>query len=323
MAIGIISGSFVPGTAHALQKGQFVGVSVPIGNCWATWLLVMMYPTLCKVRYETLHGLFSHRGIWKQVAFSVFMNWIVAPFLRLALAWASLPDKPELRTGLILVGLGRCIAMVLIWTGLASGDNEDCAVLVAINSILQMVLSAPLAVFFIRIISHKSGPLNVSYEVVATSIGTYLNIPLGDTILSRFGLRALDGPQWYEKVFLRFVAPWSTILVLFAYQGQQVVHQIVSVLRVSVPLIVYFVVIFFLTLWTTHRCGFGYALSVTQSFTAASNNFELAIAVATATYDPNSDQALASTVGPLVEVPVLLGLVYVVKCIGNRWAWKV
>lgn len=324
MAIGIILGNFVPETASALQKGQFVGVSVPI----AVGLLVMMYPILCKVRYETLHELFSHRGIWKQIAFSVFMNWIVAPFLMLALAWACLPDKPELRTGLILVGLGRCIAMVLIWTGLAGGDNEYCAILVAVNSILQMVLFAPLAVFFIRVISHESGPLNVSYEVVATSVGTFLGIPLGAAILSRFGLRALAGPQWYEKVFLRFVAPWSligllyTILVLFAYQGQQVVHQIVSVLRVSVPLIVYFIVIFFLTLWTTHRCGFGYALGATQSFTAASNNFELAIAVAIATYGPNSDQALASTVGPLIEVPVLLGLVYVVKLIGNRWVWK-
>ncbi|KAI1211094.1 arsenical-resistance protein ACR3 [Annulohypoxylon truncatum] len=324
MATGIILGNFVPETADALQKGQFVGVSVPI----AVGLLVMMYPILCKVRYETLHELFSHRGIWKQIAFSVFMNWIVAPSLMLALAWACLPDKPELRTGLILVGLGRCIAMVLIWTGLAGGDNEYCAILVAVNSILQMVLFAPLAVFFIRVISHESGPLNVSYKVVATSVGTFLGIPLGAAILTRFGLRALAGPQWYEKVFLRFVAPWSligllyTILVLFAYQGQQVVHQIVSVLRVSVPLIVYFIVIFFLTLWTTHRCGFGYALGATQSFTAASNNFELAIAVAIATYGPNSDQALASTVGPLIEVPVLLGLVYVVKLIGKRWAWK-
>ncbi|KAK6957557.1 hypothetical protein Daesc_000344 [Daldinia eschscholtzii] len=295
MAIGIILGNFVPEMGDALQKGQFVGVSVPI----AVGLLVMMYPILCKVRYETLHEIFSHRGVWKQIAFSVFMNWIVAPFL-----------------------------MVLIWTGLAGGDSEYCAILVAINSILQMVLFAPLAVFFIRVISRESGALDISYEVVATSVGTFLGIPLGAAMLSRFGLRALAGPQWYDRVFLKFVAPWSligllyTILVLFAYQGQQVVHQIVSVLRVAVPLIVYFIVIFFVTLWTTHRCGFGYALGATQSFTAASNNFELAIAVAVATYGPNSDQALASTVGPLIEVPVLLGLVYVVKAIGSRWSWK-
>ncbi|KAI0097395.1 arsenical-resistance protein ACR3 [Hypoxylon sp. NC0597] len=324
MVIGILLGNFVPETADALQKGQFVGVSVPI----AVGLLVMMYPILCKVRYEILHEIFSHRGIWKQIAFSVFINWIIAPFLMLALAWACLPDEPELRTGLILVGLGRCIAMVLIWTGLAGGDGEYCAILVAVNSILQMVLFAPLAVFFIRVISHESGPLDISYEVVATSVGAFLGIPLAAAMLSRFGLRAVAGQQWYEKVFLKFVAPWSligllyTILVLFAYQGQQVVHQIVSVLRVAVPLIIYFAAIFFLTLWVTYRCGFGYALGATQSFTAASNNFELAIAVAIATYGPNSDQALASTVGPLIEVPVLLGLVYVVKLIGNRWNWK-
>ncbi|KAI1760083.1 arsenical-resistance protein ACR3 [Hypoxylon sp. FL1150] len=324
MAIGIILGNFVPGTAAALEKGQFVGVSVPI----AVGLLVMMYPILCKVRYEVLHEIFAHRGIWKQIAFSVFMNWIVAPFLMLGLAWACLPDQPELRTGLILVGLGRCIAMVLIWTGLAGGDSEYCAILVAVNSILQMVLFAPLAVFFIRVISRESGPLDVSYAVVARSVGVFLGIPLGAAVLSRLALRRLAGPAWYDGVFLRLAAPWSlvgllyTILVLFAYQGRRVVHQVVAVARVAAPLVVYFVVVFFVALWAARRCGFGYALAATQSFTAASNNFELAIAVAIATYGPNSDQALASAVGPLIEVPVLLGLVYVVKVIGKRWAWK-
>ncbi|KAH9908553.1 arsenical-resistance protein ACR3 [Xylariomycetidae sp. FL2044] len=324
MIVGIVLGNFVPGTAAALERGQFVGVSVPI----AVGLLVMMYPILCKVKYETLHQVFSHRGIWKQIGFSVFMNWIIAPLLMLALGWACLPDKPELRTGLILVGLGRCIAMVLIWTGLAGGDNEYCAILVAINSILQMVLFAPLAVLFIRVISRESGLLDVSYDIVATSVGVFLGIPLGAAMVSRFALRALAGPDWYRRVFLRLVEPWSligllyTILILFAYQGQQVVHQIVSVVRVAVPLVVYFVVIFFATLWVTHRLGFGYALGATQSFTAASNNFELAIAVAIATYGPHSDQALASAVGPLIEVPVLLALVYLVRWMGNRWAWK-
>ncbi|RYP54025.1 hypothetical protein DL770_010973 [Monosporascus sp. CRB-9-2] len=324
MIIGVLLGNFVPETATALEKGQFVGVSVPI----AVGLLVMMYPILCKVRYEKLHEILSHPGIWKQMAFSVFMNWIVAPFLMLALAWMCLPDKPELRTGVILVGLGRCIAMVLIWTGLAGGDSEYCAILVAVNSMLQMVLFAPLAVFFIRVISHETGPLDISYEVVATSVGVFLGIPLAAAVVSRFALRTMMGPEWFERVFLRFVAPWSligllyTILILFAYQGHQVVHQIVSVVRVAVPLSIYFVAIFFVTLWATYQCGFGYSLGATQSFTAASNNFELAIAVAVATYGPHSDQALASTVGPLIEVPVLLGLVYVVKWIGKRWAWK-
>ncbi|KAK6821278.1 hypothetical protein PG987_015678 [Apiospora arundinis] len=324
MVVGILLGNFVPQTGPALQKGKFVGVSVPI----AVGLLVMMYPILCKVRYESLHEIMSHRGIWKQIAFSVFMNWIVAPFLMLGLAWAFLPDKGELRAGLILVGLGRCIAMVLIWTGLAGGDSEYCAILVAVNSILQMVLFAPLAVLFIRVISHDANHIDVSYSVVATSVAAFLGIPLAAAVLSRFLLRRTAGPDWYERVFLRYAAPWSligllyTILVLFASQGHQVVHQVVSVVRVAAPLIVYFVVIFTFTLWVSHRLGFGYALAATQSFTAASNNFELAIAVAVATFGPDSDQALAATVGPLIEVPVLLGLVYVVRLVGERYKWK-
>ncbi|GAW20187.1 hypothetical protein ANO14919_096840 [Xylariales sp. No.14919] len=323
IVLGILLGNFAPGTAAALDRGKFVGVSVPI----AVGLLVMMYPILCKVRFETLAEVFAHRGVWKQIAFSVLVNWIVAPFLMLALAWATLPDQPELRAGLILVGLGRCIAMVLIWTELAGGDGEYCAILVAINSILQIVLFAPLAVLFIRVIS-GSGELDVPYDVVATSVAVFLGIPFGAAFISRFSLRFLAGPEWYQGVFLRFVSPWSlvgllyTIVVLFAYQGQQVVHQIVSVVRVAVPLVLYFVIVFFLTLWATHRAGFGYRLGTTQSFTAASNNFELAIAVAVAVYGPFSDQALASTVGPLIEVPVLLGLVYVAKWIGKRWGWK-
>jgi len=216
--------------------------------------------------------------------------------------------------------------MVLIWTGLAGGDNEYCAILVAVNSILQMVLFAPLAILFLRVISGADA--QVSYTVVAKSVAVFLGIPLGAAIITRFGLRKLISPTWYDSVFLKFAAPWSligllfTILVLFASQGRHVVHQIVSVVRVAAPLIVYFGVIFFLTLLVTYKFGFGYKLAATQSFTAASNNFELAIAVAVATYGPNSDQALASTVGPLIEVPVLLGLVYVAKAIGRRSGWK-
>ncbi|KAI1330865.1 arsenical-resistance protein ACR3 [Xylariaceae sp. FL0255] len=322
--VGILLGNFVPQTSEALNRGKFVGVSVPI----AVGLLVMMYPILCKVRFESLIEVFTHPGIWKQIGFGILMNWIIAPFLMLGLAWATLPDQPDLRTGLILVGLGRCIAMVLIWAGLAGGDGEYCAILVAINSILQIVVFAPLAVFFIRVISHGSGQLDIPYNIVATSVAVFLGIPFGAAVITRFTLRSLAGPGWYQEVFLRFVAPWSligllyTIIVLFAYQGQHVVHQIVSVVRVAVPLVLYFLIIFFFTLWLTRRAGFSYSLGATQSFTAASNNFELAIAVAVAVYGPNSDQALAATVGPLIEVPVLLGLVYIVKFIGKRWNWK-
>jgi len=215
---------------------------------------------------------------------------------------------------------------VLIWTGLAGGDEEYCAILVAVNSILQMVLYAPLAILFVKVISH-GGATSVSYTTVARSVGVFLGIPLGAAIFTRSLLRAINA-KWYEHSFLKWLAPWSligllyTILVLFASQGKRVVHQIVSVLRVAAPLVVYFITIFFLTLLITRRLGFGYKIAATQSFTAASNNFELAIAVAVATFGPNSDEALATTVGPLIEVPVLLSLVYVVRWIAQRWGWK-
>lgn len=192
---------------------------------------------------------------------------------------------------------------------------------------LQMVLFAPLAIFFINVISHSQSSISPSYSTVATSVAAFLGIPLAAAIVTRIALRKIS-PSWYEQQFLKWLAPWSligllyTIIVLFASQGHRVVHQIVSVVRVAAPLVVYFFVIFSLTLWITHRLGFGYKLATTQSFTAASNNFELAIAVATATYGANSDQALAATVGPLIEVPVLLGLVYVVRWIGNKRQWK-
>ncbi|KAF4126657.1 arsenite transporter [Geosmithia morbida] len=323
MAIGIILGNFVSDIGPALQKGKFVGVSVPI----AVGLLVMMYPILCKVRFESLHELFSHREMWRQLCFSVFVNWILAPFLMLALAWAFLPDKSELRTGLVLVGLGRCIAMVLIWNGLAGGNDEYCAILVAVNSILQMVLFAPLAVFFIRVIGQESGTIDISYSVVATSVAAFLGIPFGAAVITRIVLRRVAGAEWYQQTFIKFLAPWSlvgllyTILVLFASQGRQVVHQVVSVVRVAAPLIVYFVVVFFVTLWISRLLGFRFPMALTQSFTAASNNFELAIAVAVATFGPNSDQALASTVGPLIEVPVLVGLVYAVRYMARIRGW--
>ncbi|OAP59091.1 arsenical-resistance protein [Fonsecaea erecta] len=323
MLVGILLGNFVPSTGPALQKGQFVGVSIPI----AIGLLVMMYPILCKVRFETLHHSFRKRTLWVQILFSVVVNWIVAPLFMLGLAWAFLPDEPGLRDGLILVGIARCIAMVLIWTGLAGGDNEYCAILVAINSLLQMVLFAPLALLFINVISHSYNGVDVDYAPVAKSVGVFLGIPLATAIVTRFSLRNLVGKDWYEKQFLKWIGPLSligllfTIIVLFGSQGRRVVHQIVSVVRVAAPLIVYFAIIFLSTLLITRRLGFGYRLACTQSFTAASNNFELAIAVAIATYGVDSDQALAATVGPLIEVPVLLGLVYVVRWFGRRKDW--
>ncbi|KAK0632363.1 sodium bile acid symporter family-domain-containing protein [Immersiella caudata] len=325
MLVGILLGNFVSNTGPALHKGTFVGVSAPI----AVGLLVMMYPILCKVQYEQLHKVFREREIWVQLGFSILINWIVAPLIMLGLAWAFLPDKQDLREGLILVGIARCIAMVLIWNNLAGGNGDYCAILVAVNSLLQIVLFAPISFLFLRVFNPNTTIMNdVSYSTVATSVGVFLGIPLGAAILTRFALLKFCGLRFYHDVFLRFAAPWSligllyTIVVLFASQGAQVVHQVVSVARVAAPLVVYFSVIFLATLTAAKKLGFRYGFAVTQSFTAASNNFELAIAVAVAAFGANSDQALAATVGPLIEVPVLLALVYVVKWYAKRVGWS-
>jgi ACR3 family arsenite transporter len=287
----------------------------------------MMYPILCKVRYETLHLLLSERALWIQIGVSFVLNWIIAPLFMVGLAWAFLPDRQDLREGLIFVGIARCIAMVLIWTELAKGDNNYCAVLVAFNSLLQIVLFAPFAVFYVQIVSHGE-KTNVSYEKVAQSVGVFLGIPLGAAVATRLVLKNLVGEVNYQKHFIRYIAPFSligllyTIIVLFASQGARVSRQITDVLRVSAPLLVYFLVVFSFTVWLCWKMGFGYRVSCTQSFTAASNNFELAIAVVVAVYGAGSGQALASTVGPLIEVPVLVALVYVLKYLKKRWGWK-
>ncbi|KAI9680942.1 MAG: hypothetical protein M1829_001022 [Trizodia sp. TS-e1964] len=324
MILGIVLGDKVPETAVALQKGQFVGVSIPI----AVGLLVMMYPILCKVRYETLHLLLRERALWIQVGFSFVLNWILCPLLMTGLAWAFLPDKTELREGLIYVGIARCIAMVLIWTDLAGGDGDYCAVLVAFNSLLQIILFAPLAIFYIRIISKDTDEMRDNYDTVAQSVAVFLGIPLGAAVISRLVLRRILGEHGYQKHFIRYIAPLSliglifTIVVLFASQGEKVVTQITNVLRVAAPLVVYFTIVFSLTIFLCRRFGFGYRVSCTQSFTAASNNFELAIAVVVAIYGVGSGQALASTVGPLIEVPVLVGLVYLMKYWKKKWVWS-
>jgi ACR3 family arsenite transporter len=246
----------------------------------------------------------------------------------LALAWAFLPEEPSLREGLIFVGIARCIAMVLIWTDLAGGDTDYCAVLVAFNSVLQIVLFAPLAIFFVKVISGSSSSLDIKYNIVATSVAVFLGIPLGAAIITRLSLRRLLGEKNYQTYFIRFISPLSliglifTIIVLFASQGKHVVDQIIDVLRVMAPLIVYFAMTFSFVVFMCHKLGFGYRVSCTQSFTAASNNFELAIAVVVAVFGANSEQALASTVGPLVEVPVLVGCVYILKWVKRKWDWK-
>jgi ACR3 family arsenite transporter len=286
----------------------------------------MMYPILCKIRFEKLHLLFSQRALWVQLLISLILNWIVAPLLMLGLAWAFLPDRPDLREGLIFVGIARCIAMVLIWTDLAGGDGEYCAVLVAVNSVLQIVLFAPLAIFYVQVVSHGD-KTDVGYATVAQSVGVFLGIPLGAAVLTRAVLFRLLGEATYQRRFIRYIAPFSligllyTIVVLFASQGAHVVRQITDVLRVCAPLLVYFLIIFTATIAFCYKMGFNYRLSCVQGFTAASNNFELAIAVVVAVYGASSGQALASTVGPLIEVPVLVALVYVLQWMRKRWQW--
>jgi ACR3 family arsenite transporter len=348
MGAGIAIGNTVPNAGPALQKGEFVGVSIPIGKSHilcsykqsysirnqdqltlspvAIGLLVMMYPILCKIRFEKLHLLFSQRALWVQLLISLVLNWIVAPLLMLGLAWAFLPDRPDLREGLIFVGIARCIAMVLIWTDLAGGDGEYCAVLVAVNSVLQIVLFAPLAIFYVQVVSHGD-KTDVGYKTVAQSVGVFLGIPLGAAVLTRAVLFKLLGEATYQRRFIRYIAPFSligllyTIVVLFASQGAHVVRQITDVLRVCAPLLVYFLIIFTATIAFCYKMGFNYRLSCVQGFTAASNNFELAIAVVVAVYGASSGQALASTVGPLIEVPVLVTLVYVLQWMRKRWQW--
>jgi ACR3 family arsenite transporter len=365
MAIGILLGNFVQSSGPALRKGEFVGVSIPIGTysyaqrrqnpnadtlTTAIGLLVMMYPILCKVRYETLHLLASHRALWIQIGVSFVLNWIIAPLVMVGLAWAFLPDRQDLREGLIFVGIARCIAMVLIWNDLAGGDPDYCAVLVAFNSILQIILFAPFAVFYIKIVSHSPNGVSVSYSKVATSVAVFLGeftlscprrfqkaykilinptgIPLSAAVVTRLALHHLLGEDTYQRRFIRYISPISligllyTIIVLFASQGAHVVKQITSVLRVCAPLLVYFFIMFGFTIFLCWKFGFGYRISCTQSFTAASNNFELAIAVVVAVYGASSGQALASTVGPLIEVPVLVLLVYVLKWVQKKWNWK-
>jgi ACR3 family arsenite transporter len=326
MGLGIVLGNTVPSAGPALHKGTFVGVSIPI----AVGLLVMMYPILCKVRFETLHLLLRSKELWRQIAISFILNWILAPLLMTGLAWAFLPDRQGLRDGLIFVGVARCIAMVLIWTDLAGGDGDYCAVLVAFNSILQIVLFAPMATFYVEVVSRDPGPRGGGdlYRESAASVAVFLGIPLAAAVLTRLGLLRLLGEYKYQHYFIRGIAPWSligllyTIVVLFASQGIHVVEQITSVLRVCAPLLVYFLTIFPLTAWMMWRAGFGYRTSCTQSFTAASNNFELAIAVVVAVYGAGSEEALAATVGPLIEVPVLVALVYVIKWCRKRWNWE-
>ena len=321
MAAGLGLGAVVSGLNRALSAISVDGVSLPI----AIGLLVMMYPVLAKVRYDRLDTVTGDR---KMLAASLALNWIVGPALMFALAWLLLPDLSEYRTGLIIVGLARCIAMVIIWNDLACGDREAAAVLVAINSVFQVVMFAVLGWFYLSVLPGWLGleqtSISTSPWQIAKSVLVFLGIPLLAGFLSRrIGERA-RGRDWYEQRFLPRIGPWAlygllfTIVILFALQGDQITSRPLDVIRIAVPLLIYFAVMWGGGYLTGAAIGLGYERTTTLAFTAAGNNFELAIAVAIATYGATSGQALAGVVGPLIEVPVLVGLVYVSLAMRRR-----
>ncbi|MCT2177513.1 ACR3 family arsenite efflux transporter [Brachybacterium muris] len=314
MVTGLLLGRFVPGLNTALEAVKIGGISVPI----ALGLLVMMYPVLAKVRYDETRRISADRRL---MISSLVLNWVVGPALMFALAWIFLADLPEYRTGLIIVGLARCIAMVLIWNDLACGDREAAAVLVAINSVFQVIAFGALGWFYLQLLPTWLGLPTTSAEfsvgTIVLSVLVFLGIPLLAGFLTRLIGERTKGRVWYEERFLPRIGPWAlygllfTIVLLFALQGDAITSNPLDVARIAVPLVAYFAIMFLGSLLLTRAIGLNYAKSTTVAFTAAGNNFELAIAVAIGTFGVTSGQALAGVVGPLIEVPVLVALVYV------------
>ncbi|MAU11831.1 MAG: arsenical-resistance protein [Anaerolineaceae bacterium] len=321
MALGIGLGNFFPEIGPALDSVKLDTVSLPI----AIGLLWMMYPVLAKVKYGKMPEMAAN---WKMSGTSLFLNWIVGPALMFALAWVLLPDHPEYRTGLILVGLARCIAMVLIWNMLACGDNEYAAVLVAINSVFQIVMYTVLGYFYLTVVPGWLGGstvvLDVSMWEIAKSVLIFLGIPLAAGFLTRFILVRRKGEEWYETKFVPRLSPtaiWGllfTIVMMFSLKGEVILERPMDVVRIALPLVIYFFVMFGVSFTLSYLMKFPYADTATISFTAAGNNFELAIAVAIGVFGLASGEALATVVGPLIEVPVLIALVYLSLWLGKR-----
>ncbi|OQD55233.1 arsenical-resistance protein [Streptomyces phaeoluteigriseus] len=315
MALGLGLGRAVPGLDDALAKVEIGGISLPI----AAGLLVMMYPVLAKVRYDKLDAVTGDKRL---MVSSLVINWVVGPAVMFALAWIFLPDLPEYRTGLIIVGLARCIAMVILWNDLACGDRESAAVLVALNSVFQVVAFGLLGWLYLDLLPGRLGlgdgeSLDISMWKIALNVVVFLGVPLLAGFLTRrLGEQKL-GREKYESGFLPKIGPWAlygllfTIVVLFALQGRTITSQPLDVARIALPLLVYFAVMWFGTFALGKVIGLAYDRTATLAFTAAGNNFELAIAVAIGTFGVTSGQALSGVVGPLIEVPVLVALVYV------------